>query len=193
MPKDSKEFMHNQYMFRKKLLKLFGGAFHLYDASGNVVMYSKQKAFKLKEDIRIFDSEQMSRELISIQTPQILDFWARYNIKDSQNGEAVGEIKRKALASIIQDEWEINSTSGQKIGTLKEKNLGMAILSRIIPLIPQTYIIYDLAGNVQAEVERHFNPIILKYTMLIKDKPTLDRRLMIACGILLCAIEGREE
>ncbi len=38
-------FRHRQYLFRRKVLKLFGGAFHVYDENGNVLFYSKQKAF----------------------------------------------------------------------------------------------------------------------------------------------------
>ena len=193
MPKDSREFMLDEYVFRRKVLKLFGAAFHVYDKAGNVVMYSKQKAFKLKEDIRIFDNEQMSRELISILTPNIIDLWARYNIKDSLNGEAAGEIKRKAIASMFRDEWEICAVGGNKIAVMIEKNYAMAFLARIIPLMPQVYVILDNNGVVQAEIERHFNPIVLKYTMKIIPNPAIDRRLMIACGILLCAIEGRQE
>lgn len=44
-------FTHENYLVRRKIFKLFGAAFHIYDPSGKVAFYSKQKAFKLKEDI----------------------------------------------------------------------------------------------------------------------------------------------
>ena len=47
------------YIVRTKVFKLFGGAFHVYDPAGNVVMYSKQKAFKLREDIRVYNDDAM--------------------------------------------------------------------------------------------------------------------------------------
>jgi uncharacterized protein YxjI len=187
------QFTLKQYLFRRKVFKLFGGAFHVYDAAGQVIMYSKQKAFKLKEDIRIYTDETMKTELLAIQTPQILDLWARYNIKDSVNGETPGSVKRKALMSILQDEWAILTTDGIEIGKMIEENLGMAILSRLLPLVPQKYVIKDMAGRIQARVRNHFNPFILKYTMQVEDALTIDRRLIVACGILLCAIERRED
>src|SRR6185503_13579603 len=44
----------SQYMIRRKVLTLFGAQFHIYNAEGKVVGFSKQKAFKLKEDIRVY-------------------------------------------------------------------------------------------------------------------------------------------
>lgn len=57
-------FNHQRYVFRRKVLKLFDGAFHVYDQRGNVVFYSKQKAFKLKEDFRIYSGEHQSKEFL---------------------------------------------------------------------------------------------------------------------------------
>src|SRR5688500_795205 len=34
-------FQHKTYLIRRKVLKLFGGAFHVYDAAGSVIGYSK--------------------------------------------------------------------------------------------------------------------------------------------------------
>jgi len=43
-------FLQNYYLFRRKVFKIFGGAFHVYDSNQRLLFYSKQKAFKLKED-----------------------------------------------------------------------------------------------------------------------------------------------
>lgn len=45
------------YTIRRKVLKLFGAAFHIYNPAGAVVGFCKQKAFKLKEDIRVYTDE----------------------------------------------------------------------------------------------------------------------------------------
>ena len=54
MPKDKEGF---DFYIRRKVLKIFGGSFHVYDARDNLVFFSSQKAFKLKEDIRVFSDE----------------------------------------------------------------------------------------------------------------------------------------
>ena len=187
-------FTHDFYMFRKKVFQIFGGAFHAYDRSGRLVLYSKQKAFKLKEDFRVYADENQTQELLTIKTPQVLDICSTYNVEDATTGERVGAIRRKGLKSIIKDEWTFLSSDGGEIGTLSESCLLGAILCRFIKLIPQTYIITSADGTKVAEINQHFNPFILKYDMSIYEPNSpIDRRLLIAAGILLAGIEGRQE
>ncbi|MBN1898905.1 MAG: hypothetical protein JW827_09020 [Spirochaetes bacterium] len=187
-------FKHNYYLFRRKVFKLFGGAFHVYDDQKNLLFYSKQKAFKLKEDFRIYADEAQTRELLNIKTPQILDIGATYYVKDSTSGEEVGALRRKGLKSIIKDEWIFLSKDGKETGKLTEKSWLVAILSRIINFIPQTYLITSADGRLIVEIKQHFNPFILKYSMFLKEpEPSIDRRLLISAGILLAGIEGRQQ
>jgi hypothetical protein len=80
------------------------------------------------------------------------------------------------------------------VGTLSEKYLIAALISRMVDLVPQTYNIVDMAGHEVARIQQHFNPFILKYTMTIGElQPTIDRRLLIACGILLASVERRQD
>ena len=187
-------FQHNHYLFRRKVLKLFGGAFHIYDENGIVLFYSKQKAFKLKEDFRVYSDERQMEELLTIKTPQILDISATYTVQDATADEVVGSIRRKALKSLVKDEWVFLSNQGQEIGRLTASSVVMAILSRIINLIPQTYLIISAEGRTIAQIKQHFNPFVLKYTMtIIEPQPSIDKRLLIAAGILLAGIEGRQQ
>ena len=187
-------FQHNHYLFRRKVLKLFGGAFHIYDENGIVLFYSKQKAFKLKEDFRVYSDERQMEELLTIKTPKILDISATYTVQDATADEVVGSIRRKALKSLVKDEWVFLSNQGQEIGRLTESSVAMALLSRIINLIPQTYLIISAEGRTIAQIKQHFNPFVLKYTMtIIEPQPSIDKRLLIAAGILLAGIEGRQQ
>lgn len=187
-------FQHSQYLFRRKFLRIFGGAFHIYDENGNLVFYTDQKRFRLKEDFRIYGDEGKSRELMRIKTQQVLDVWASYTVHDSTTGQDVGQLRRKALKSIIRDEWELKAPDGKLLGTLTESSMLGALLSRWWNLIPQKYTIVSVDGRKVAEFKQHFNPIILKYTMtMLEAAPSIDARLLIAAGILLAAIERRQE
>lgn len=187
-------FNKSSYIFRKKVFKLFGGSFKVFDSDGRIVFYSEQKAFRLKEDFRIYSDESKHEELVNIKTPQILDFSATYHVTDSLTAENVGALKRKGFKSIISDEWIFLSKDSQEIGKMKETSLGGALLSRFINLIPQNYMITDNNGREIARIKQFFNPFVLKYQLTIPDaNPTIDRRLIIAAGILLCSIEGRQQ
>lgn len=186
-------FQHKQYLFRRKFFRIFGGAFHTYDPSGNLVFYTDQKRFRVKEDFKIYSDEGKKTELIRIKTPQIFDLWANYNVIDATNGETVGGLRRKAMMSIIKDEWEIKAADGRLIGKLTESSILGALLSRWWNLIPQKYTISTTEGREVAQIKQHFNPIILKYTMDITEAaPSIDPRLLITAGILLAAIERRQ-
>jgi len=187
-------FGHDYYLFRKKVFKIFGGAFHAYDAAGNVIFYSEQKAFKLREDFRIYSDVDKSQELLRISTPQILDIGATYNVFDSTSDQFIGAIRRKFLKSILTDEWVYLAGEGAEIGTLTETSILGALASRVIKLIPQSYDVNSIDGRTIAVLKQHFNPFVLKYTLNIIDpQPPIDRRLLIASGILLAAIEGRQQ
>ncbi len=187
-------FQQSHYLFRRKVFKLFGGAFHVYDENGNLLFYSKQKAFKLREDFRVYSDEREMEELLTIKTPQILDIGPTYNVQDATTGEAIGAIRRKGLKSIIKDEWIFLSNEGREIGRLTESSIKGALLSRFINLIPQTYVIVSADGREVAEIKQHFNPFVLKYSMtIVEPRPSIDLRLLISSGILLAGIERRQQ
>ena len=186
-------FGRNFYLFRRKVLKIFGGAFHVYSESGDLLFFSKQKAFKLREDLRVYSDETMAHELLTINTPQILDFGATYYVKDATTGQTVGAVARKGLKSLFKDEWKFLNQAGMEIGRLTEKSALSALSSRILNLIPQKYVIQSSDGREVAQIQQRFNPFVLKYGMRVTaPEPPIDRRLLIAAGIMLAAIEGRQ-
>ena len=189
------QFSHPTYLLRKKFFQFFGAAFHIYDPAGNVAFYSKQKAFKLKEDIRVYSGEDMKQELLVITARKILDFAATYDVTDASSGQKVGALRRKGLKSILTDEWSCIDPNDQEIGTIKEDSMALALVRRFLTnLIPQTFL-GEIAGGPVCEFRQHFNPFIQKITIdFTKDGGgQLDRRLGIAAAVLLCAIEGRQK
>lgn len=186
-------FRHNEYLFRRKVFKLFGGAFYVYDNSDNIIFYSEQKPFRLKEDFRVYSGEGQKKEVLTIKTPEILDIDATYNVHDATTGEAVGAVRRSIKSIFYRDEWIFLSSEGQEIGKLTESSMVGAFFSRWCKLIPQNYVIVSVDDRRIAEVRQRFNPFVLKYSMkIIEPEPSIDRRLLIAAGILLAGIEGRQ-
>lgn len=187
-------FNHQKYTIRKKVFQFFGGAFHLYDQQGNLVFYSKQKAFKLKEDIRVYTDEQMTQEVLTIHARSIIDFSAAYDVIEPQTQQRIGALKRKGIKSLFKDEWVIMDANDKEIGIIKEDNALLALLRRYLNLIPQTF--HTNVGNQEVAIyKQHFNPFVFKMDIdFSKDQNKfLDRRIGIAAAILLTAIEGRQK
>ena len=104
----------------------------------------------------------------------------------------VGALKRRGLKSLFKDEWVFLS-GDEIIGVLTERSMVGSFISRLLTFIPQSYVAVSSDGRQVAEVKRGFNLFVLNYDMTIfEPDPPIDRRLLIAAGILLAGIEGRE-
>ncbi len=188
-------FQFDQYLLRRQVLALTG-KFRIYSPAGELVLYSQQKMFKLKEDIRVYSDESCSQELLYIQARNILDFSAAYDVIDNQYGQRVGVLRRRGLRSLARDEWEIMNAQEQPLGVLIEDSLGLALLRRLVlgKWLPQNYDI--LVNDLRvADIHQHFNLIRYELDMDFSTDTSrvLDHRLGIAAGILLATIEGRQE
>ncbi|MBI5525897.1 MAG: hypothetical protein HY897_06140 [Deltaproteobacteria bacterium] len=121
-------YKHKTYLIRKKFFKIFGGAFHIFDPTGGLAFYSKMKAFKLKEDFRLYSDTDMKEELLCIKARQVLDISATYDVTDPKTGDKLGALKRKGLKSLLRDEWSILDGNDHEVGTIKEDSWFLALL-----------------------------------------------------------------
>ena len=186
-------FEYNQYTLKRQDFAL-AGKFRFFDPSGKLVLFSEQKMFKLREDIRVYSDESKTQEVLTIKARQIVDFSAAYDVVDSVTGEKVGALRRKGLASLLRDEWEILDVSDNVIGKLVEDSMGLALVRRLLSsLVPQNYDILFGTDRV-ADLKQNFNPFAyqLNIDFGMDTNRRLDRRLGLAAGILLAAIEGKQ-
>jgi len=190
-------FHHDTFTARRQVFKLFGAAFHLYAPDGRLLAYSKQKAFTLKEDIRVFADEAMSRELLLIQADRIIDFSAAYKVTDSETGEAIGTLRRKGWSSMFRDSWEILDPSGVVRGKVLEDSGWKAMVRRLNDLaaflLPQAFLL-QVDGRTVGTMKQNYDFFAKKYTVdLTPDADgALPRPLALATVVLLLAIEGRQ-
>lgn len=184
----------SEYIIRKKVFSVMGAKLHIYNSSEELVLFSQMKAFKLKEDIALYTDESMERELLRIKARKMIDLSATYDVYDSETGESLGALRRKGLKSIVKDEWVILDTRDNEIGFIKEDSVFMALLRRVITLIPQKYNV-EIGGTVIPAFRQNFNPFVTKIIADFSEdrKGVLDRRIGLAAAVLLCAIEGKQE
>jgi uncharacterized protein YxjI len=189
-------FRHQTYLIRRKFFQIFGASFHVYGPNDELVFFSKQKAFKLKEDIRLYGDEAATEEVLTIKARSWLDFAAAYDVVDAQTGEKIGGLKRKGFKSIVKDEWTFMDVDDQDIGLIQEDSAVKAMIRRFVPygnFIPQKYH-GTIRDQPVCELRQHFNPFIQKITLDFSSDPAhlLDRRLGLAAAVLLSAIEQRQ-
>lgn len=186
-----------RYTIRRKILVLFGASFEVYGANNSVVGYCRQKAFKLKEDIRICTDQEMTKELVRIQARSIIDFAATYDLRLA-DGTIIGSLRRKGFSSLVRDSWIVLDPAGNQIAALQEDSTGMALVRRFLPLgsvfFPSRYHLVGTNGTMFAEFRQHFN--IFVYRLGIKvlvDDSQIDDLVVLATGCLIAAVEGRQD
>lgn len=184
-----------EFVIRQKVLSILGTKFHIYNSAGDVVGFCKQKAFKLKEDIRLFTDDSATEELITIQARSIIDFSAAYDVVQSDDGKKLGAYKRRGGKSFFRDSWIILDENENEVGQLQEDSMGLALLRRFAlgRLLPQKFHLEDSSGKLIASYQSHFNPFINKMTVTIEDGAGLDPFLLLSGGVLLMVIEGKQD
>tara|TARA_B100001093_G_scaffold224243_2_gene214840 strand:+ start:758 stop:1321 length:564 start_codon:yes stop_codon:yes gene_type:complete len=185
----SQLFAMDRYLIRTKFLRIFGGSFYFEDLEGNIVAFSRQKRFKLKEDIVMYTDESCTVPLVQIKARSIMDLGTTYDIIDSQTGAHLGSAKRNFMKSILKDSWTLNDASGNPYGQFVEDSI--AILRRFVPFIPAKYH-FEVQGQQEILMQQRFNPIIRRTDVMIPPGHPLDRRVIAAMALLSSAIEGRQ-
>jgi hypothetical protein len=186
-----------EYIVRRRILELFAAAVDITTPEGGYVMFCKQKAFRLREDIRVFSDPQRSSEIMSIRARQIIDFSAAYDVTDTTSGQWVGSVRRKGWQSMLRDLWEILDVHGNVIGTIQEDNMWLALVRRFLTaLVPQHYDVAAVDGTLVAEGDQFFNPFMYKLRLRMHHAGRtgiIDPRLILAAALLLAVIEGRQK
>ena len=184
-----------RYELKRQMFKLVGADFRIYDGVGSLVMFSHQKGFRLKEDIRVYTDETKQHESLVIQARQIMDFSAAYDVWDPVARQKVGALKRKGWKSILRDEWIVMDADDREIAVVIEDSALLALLRRFLSnLIPQNYDMLVNGTTQVADYRQHWNPFLYWLSMdFSMDRGSgIDPRLKIAMGVLLAAIERRQ-
>jgi uncharacterized protein YxjI len=187
-------FSHERYLLKRQVLALTG-KFRIYAPDGALVLYSQQKMFRLREDVRVYADEARAQELLWIQARQIIDFSAAYDVTDSTSSMKVGAVRRRGFRSLVRDTWEILGPADQPLAVVQEDSMALGLLRRVLlgSLLPQNYD--ALMGETRvADLRQRFNLFRYELDIDFSFDPArrLDRRLGLAAAILLAAIEGKQ-
>ena len=105
------------------------------DAAGALVLYVKQKAFKLKEDVTVYADEQQSRPVFRIGADRIIDFNARYEITTA-GGEKLGAVKRQGMRSLWKSHYDVTDARGANVFMIREANPWTKVMDNLLGELP---------------------------------------------------------
>lgn len=134
------------------------------DANGETVCYVKQKMFKLKEAVHVFQDESQQTSLCEIKADRVIDWSACYHFYDS-SGETFGAVRRKGMRSIWKAHYEVLDESDVLLGSIEEENpmakIGDSLFGEL-PLIGilsgylfhPSYLLKSTSGQAQLRVTK---------------------------------------
>ncbi len=104
------------------------------DATGMLVFYVKQKAFKLKEAVTIFADVEQTIPLYTINADRVLDFSASYHFTD-RNQAPIGMVRRQGMKSLWKAHYEIVDGDLPAL-TIQEANPWIKVIDGLLGEIP---------------------------------------------------------
>ncbi len=110
--------------------------FNITDKNGNYVAYVRQKMFKLKEDVVIFNDESKSKELFRIRANKWIDFNASYSINEVATGKNFGRLARKGMRSLWKSTYNILDENDQQKFIITEDNAWTKFFDGLVSEIP---------------------------------------------------------
>ena len=129
--------------------------FNITDRNGNYVAYVRQKMFKLKEDVIVFNDETKSQELFRIKANQWIDFNASYAITDLQSGKIFGNLSRRGMRSLWKSQYDIADETSATKYQINEDNGWIKVLDGIIGEIPLVGMLTGYFLNPSYTVKDH--------------------------------------
>ncbi len=188
-------FSGDHYYAKSKFPSFFHDQFYIYGPDEESVrFFVEQKAFKLKEAIKVYSDESKQNVCLEIQARDVMDFSGTYDV-ETPDGEYVGALRRKGMKSLVRDEWEILDSRDQVMGKVQEDSTAKALMRRFLSdLIPQTFHV-EIDGEQVGIFEQRFWPFSPRYDIdfSIDEHDRLDPRLGVASIVLLLAIEGEQD
>ncbi|MEZ6136621.1 MAG: hypothetical protein R3C53_17125 [Pirellulaceae bacterium] len=185
---------------RFKLLT-FGQQITATDASGKMLMYIKQKMFRLKEKVEIYADTSQSSLLFTIAADRVIDFSANYHFADAQ-GTDWGAVCRKGMRSLWSAHYQVMQ-GGQVDATIDEESPMKKVLEAILGEIPvlgfvavwllnPSYIVRSPAGTELLRLIKRPAVFEGKYTLeKLADMSEDDELRCLMALIMLVLLERR--
>ncbi len=167
-------------------------------AGGQPIAFVRQKRMAIKEDIRFFADESESEELFRIKARKMMEFGGRYDVT-TPAGERIGVLGKVFGKSLLRSTWQILDTHEQELAIAKERSVPIAILRRLVDVVPYGdfvpipfHFTIDAGDRHVGDLNRRFG-IRDTYDLDVSGdvERTIDRRLAIALGIALDALQSR--
>jgi uncharacterized protein YxjI len=167
-------------------------------ADGQPIAFVRQKRMAIKEDIRFFANEDETEELFRLKARAVMEFSGRYDVTTPE-GERIGVLGKVFGRSLFRSTWRVLDAAEQELAIATERSFTVAILRRAAEAIPYADFIPIPFHFTIDRGDRHIGDMNRRlgfrdtYELDVAGdvERTIDRRLAVALGIALDALQSR--
>ena len=194
---------HSQFLLQQKLTLLINRyEYFLYDndVKGELIAFAEQARFAFREAITVWKSDTKADVLFTVKAEKLLDVHGRFLVKDT-DGNLIGYCKKAFGASLLRSTWEIYDAQDTLLFTARELSPVMAIVRRVAQFIPfladiapffPFNFVFEKETAVVGAHTRVWGSFTDQYKQSLDAQLSgADRRLVLALGILLDALQDR--
>lgn len=160
---------------------------NVIDSTGKQLFYVKQKMFKLKERVEVYQDSTKANLLYTISANKVIDWSAVYTLADA-SGKELGTIKRKGAASIWKASYDI--TVGDTVLHVREANQWVKVLDALVSAIP---IVGAFGGYFLNPKYLIADPSGKAYGMLHKQPAFFEGKFIIESDLLSSLDETKQQ
>lgn len=153
-------------------ISTFSNDFVAKDNEGQTIAYVRQKLFKLKEKVIVYNDESKSKEIFHINADKWLDFNTVYNFS-SADGVELGKVARKGWASLWKAKYELYDEQGQQDLIIEEDNPWTKFWDGLLMEVPVLNFFTGYFFNPTYSVKRPDGTVVGKFS---KEKSFFGRR-----------------
>ena len=173
------------------------------DSQGRTIAYVKQKMFKLKEDITVFNNESKTQINYKINADRWIDFSAAYSIKNSSQVE-IGKIARKGWKSLWKTEYELINKHQKLQYYIREDNAWVKVFDALLGQIPilsfftgyvfnPSYSVIDLQNKALLKMKKEPSFFGRKFQLTKPDAAHLEDEESILLSLMMMVLLERRK
>ena len=165
------------------------------DASGQTVLYVKEKAFTLKLDIKVFSDEGQKQQLYQIKADRALAMNIPFSITTPE-GRLLGGVTRPGMKSLWKATYQVSDANNSEVAVVHEENPWLKVADSLLSDIPFVHMLInpgylvDLRGQTVLYLKKQPSLIDRQFKLEKRgDLSEADEKLLIAAVLLTLMLE----
>lgn len=184
-------------------ISTFSNDFTATSADGKTLAFVKQKLFKFKEDVSVYENDSKQKLLFKIKADKWIDFSTAYSFTKS-DGEELGKVARKGWRSLWKAHYELIDQNQKLQYHIREENAWVKVLDGLLGQIPilsfftgylfnPSYIVSNLDNKIVIRLKKEASFFGRKFQVSKLADIDLDDQQRILLGLMMMILLERQK